>query len=134
MEIARMLALVKARLQSISYDMRPWDEADIKLLSEKVIAAIKIDCNITTIPDELQFVAADMVFGEFLQNKKTFAPDELQSINLDVAVKQLKMGDTTTVFATGEGVQTAEQRLDTLIDRLIHPPPALLSAFRRLRW
>lgn len=134
MDDARMLALVKARLQSIGYDMRPWDEAAIKLLGEKVINAIKIDCNITTIPDELQIVAADMVIGEFLQNKKTFAPDELQSIDLDGAVKQLQMGDTTTVFATGDGVQTAEQRLDTLIDRLMHPSPALFSAFRRLRW
>ena len=74
-----------------------------------------------------------MAVGEFLLAKKTFAPDSLSGLDLGAAVKQIQAGDTNTVFATGEGSQTAEQRLDAFISHLLSREEEILH-YRRLAW
>ena len=75
-----------------------------------------------------------MAAGEFLQAKKTFQPDDLESFDLDYAVKQIQTGDTNTVFAAGEGSMTPEQRLNTFINYLLNYGKSEFHSFRRIRW
>lgn len=55
-------------------------------------------------------------------------------MDLDAAVKQIQEGDTSVTFAAGEGSQTPEQRLDSLIDRLTAGREKELVRYRRLIW
>jgi hypothetical protein len=77
--------------------------------------------------------AVDMVCGEFLEVKKTFAPDSLNSIDLSAAVKRITAGDTTTEFAT-DSSQTAEGRLDAVITGLKGAGRTQFNCYRRMRW
>lgn len=129
-----MLEQVKERLQSLGYELQSEDNALITFCIVKVEATIKNDCNVPAIPEGLRYVAIDMAVGEFLQAKKTFSPDSIAGLDLNFAVKQIQEGDTNTVFATGDGTQTAEQRLDSLISYFLTNGRDQFSCFRRLRW
>lgn len=104
------------------------------LALDKVGSSIKNDCNLPEIPEGLRQVALDMAAGEFLQAKKVFAPDSLTGLDLDAAVKQIQAGDTTVMFAAGEGSLTPEQRLNQLINNLLNAGRNELSCYRRFRW
>lgn len=130
-----MYSKVVSRLESFGYELVDGDLASIRFCMDKVENLIKNDCNITDIPAGLAPVAVDMVAGEFLQAKKTFAPDTLTGLDLDgYAVKQIQAGDTNTTFATGDGTQTDEQRLDALILHLLNDGRGQFACYRRLRW
>lgn len=95
---------------------------------------IKNDCNVSSIPDGLVNIAIDMAIGEFLTAKKTFAPNDIAGLDLDFAVKQIQTGDTNTVFATGEGSLTPEQRLTAFINYLLTYGRDEFSCYRKIRW
>lgn len=125
---------LKERLGALGYEIKKNDEASLTFSFEKVCSSIKNDINRTSVPEELEHIAVDMAAGEFLLAKKTFEPDDLKSLDLSAAVKQIQTGDTNTVFATGEGTLTPEQRLDSIISYLLNYGKNEFSAFRRLRW
>lgn len=129
-----MLERVKTRLQSFGYVLQDGDEVILIFSIEKVTNTIKNDCNVSEIPDGLMNIAIDMVVGEFLTVKKTFSPNDIAGIDLDYAVKQLQEGDKNTVFATGEGSLTAEQRLNNLLNYLLTYGRDEFSCYRRIRW
>lgn len=129
-----MLERIKERLQSIGYAVKDSDDIAINFAMQKVENTIKNDCNISAIPDGLMNIAIDMVVGEFLMSKKTFAPDDLLNFNLDAAIKQIQEGDTNISFAVGEGSKTDEQRLDNFIDYLLNYGRDEFITYRRLRW
>lgn len=129
-----MLEQVKERLQSFGYDLKENDEAILIFCIQKVENTIKNDCNVSSIPDGLVNIAVDMVVGEFLTTKKTFAPNDITGLDLDFAVKQIQTGDTNTVFATGEGSLTAEQRLNTFLNYLLTYGRDEFSCYRKIRW
>ncbi|MCM1545139.1 MAG: hypothetical protein NC110_07570 [Ruminococcus sp.] len=130
-----MIEKVKNRLLSFGYNIIGSDYDVIRFALEKVEAIIKNDCNISEIPHGLEKIAIDMAVGEFLRMKKTFAPCDLDCLDLtSSAVKQIQLGDTNTVFATGEGSLTDEQRLDNLINHLLTNGREQFSCFRRIRW
>lgn len=122
------------RLAAYDYQVKDSDEYLINVAFEKAKAEILTECNLSEIPDGLQYVAADMVIGEFLSAKKTFFPNDLTGFNLNAAVKSIKVGDTDTVFALGEGTATPEQRLTAFIDALKGSGKGQFSAYRKLRW
>ena len=64
---------------------------------------------------------------------KSFGYD-LTGFDLEYAVKQIQTGDTNTVFATGEGSMTPEQRLTSFINYLLSYGKAEFNSFRRIRW
>ena len=101
---------------------------------EKVRSTIKNEINWNDVPEGLEHIAVDMAVGEFLLSKKTFAPDDLTGFDLEYAVKQIQTGDTNTVFATGEGSMTPEQRLTSFINYLLSYGKAEFNSFRRIRW
>ena len=129
-----MLERIKERLQSIGYAVKDSDDITINFAIQKVENTIKNDCNISAIPDGLMHIAIDMVVGEFLMSKKTFAPNDLLNLNLDAAIKQIQEGDTNISFAVGEGSKTDEQRLDSFIDYLLNYGRDEFITYRRFRW
>ena len=129
-----MLERIKERLRSIGYAVKDSDDITINFAMQKVENTIKNDCNISAIPDGLMHIAIDMVVGEFLMSKKTFAPNELLNLNLDSAIKQIQEGDTNISFAVVEGSKTDEQRLDSFIDYLLNYGRDEFITYRRFRW
>ena len=114
---------VKERLKSFGYEVKADDEFALTFCVEKVRSTIKNEINWNDVPEGLEHIAVDMAVGEFLLSKKTFAP-----------VKQIQTGDTNTVFATGEGSMTPEQRLTSFINYLLSYGKAEFNSFRRIRW
>lgn len=129
-----MLERVKERLESFGYVLKGGDEVILTFSIQKVENTIKNDCNVSFIPDGLANIAIDMAVGEFLTAKKTFSSDDIAGLNLDYAVKQLQEGDTNTVFATGEGTLTPEQRLNDFLNYLLTHGKDEFACYRRLRW
>lgn len=129
-----MLELVKDRLKSFGYELMEGDEFALTFSIQKVENTIKNDCNTPSIPDGLMNIVVDMAAGEFLTAKKTFSPDSISSLDLDMAVKQIKTGDTDTVFAIGEGSLTDEQRLSAFLNYLMTYGRSEFSCYRKLRW
>lgn len=125
---------LKERLKAFDYEVKESDEFSLAFVIEKVRSSIKNEINWQDVPEGLEHIAVDMAVGEFLLGKKTFAPDDLNNFDLSAAVKQIQTGDTNTVFATGDGSLTHEQRLDTFINYLLSYGRAEFSSFRRLRW
>ena len=125
---------VKERLKSFGYEVKAEDEFALTFCVEKVRNTIKNEINWTDVPEGLEHIAVDMTVGEFLLSKKTFAPNDLVGFDLDYAVKQIQTGDTNTVFATGEGSLTPEQRLTAFINYLLSYGKAEFNSFRRIRW
>lgn len=129
-----MLDMVKERLQSFGYEIQDGDEIILNFSIQKVENTIKNDCNVSSIPDGLVNIAVDMAVGEFLTAKKTFSPDSIAGLDLDFVVKQIQTGDTNTVFATGEGSLTAEQRLNNFLNYLLTYGRDQFSCYRKIRW
>lgn len=134
MDTTELLDLARERAECFGYEMQEGDEFALIFALKKVEDTIKNLCNVGSVPEELEHIAVDMTVGEFLFAKKTFAPDSLKGINLDYAVKQIKLGDTDVSFAVGTGSLTPEQRLDSFIAYLRNAPRGQLTAFRKLRW
>lgn len=128
------VAAVTERLESFGYKVKAEDEFALNFCVEKVRNTIKNDTNQNEVPEGLEHIAVDMATGEFLLSKKTFAPTDLATLDLDHAVKQIQTGDTSTTFAVGEGSQTPEQRLTAFINYLLSYGKAEFSAFRRIKW
>lgn len=127
------VSIVKERLQAFGYEVGEGDGFSLVFCVEKVRGSIKNKTHLSNVPADLEAVAVDMAAGEFLLAKKTFSPDSLAGLDLGMAVKQIQAGDTNTVFATGEGSLTAEQRLDAFISRLLSREGEILH-YRRLKW
>lgn len=129
-----MLERVKERLESFGYALKDGDEAILTFSIQKVENTIKNDCNVPSVPDGLANIAIDMAIGEFLTAKKTFSPDDIAGLDLDFAVKQIQVGDTNTVFATGEAILTPEQRLNSFLNYLLTYGRDEFACYRKLRW
>ncbi len=132
--MAEMKKRLRERLAAFGYELQPADEALLVFALDKAVGSIKNDCNLADLPEGLQRIAVEWAAGEFLQAKKAFAPDDLAGLDLEAAVKQIQAGDTSVVFAAGEGSQTPEQRLNGLINYLLSYGRAELACYRRLRW
>ncbi len=129
-----MLNMAEERLRSFGYEILDGDKAILAFSIQKVENTIKNDCNVSDIPEGLKCIAVDMAVGEFLTAKKTFSPDNLEGIDLDLAVKQIQEGDTNIVFAVGDGNLTPEQRLNAFLNYLLTHGRDEFSCYRRIRW
>lgn len=129
-----MLETVKERLQSFGYELQEGDDAALAFSVQKAENTIKNDCGVLAIPEGLVNIAVDMAAGEFLTMKKTFSPDSIAGLDLDMAVKQIQAGDTNTVFAAGEGSLTDEQRLNSFLNYLLTYGRSEFSCYRKIRW
>jgi hypothetical protein len=89
-------------------------------------------CNITQIPSIINPRLIDRVCGEFLYYKKNSG--SLPGFNYDAVVKQIKEGDTTLVYAVGQGEDTPENRFDAFVKQLERGYDKWITPHRRLRW
>ncbi len=129
-----MVEQARERLESFGYLLKDGDEVILAFSLQKVENTIKNDCNVSSVPKGLVSIAIDMAVGEFLTAKKAFTPDDIAGLDLDYAVKQIQAGDTNTVFATGEGNLTPEQRLNNFLNYLLTHGRDEFSCYRKLRW
>ena len=93
---------------------------------------IKNLTNRTTVPDGLENMLVQMTVGEYLKMKK--GTGQLVGLDLEAAIKQIQEGDTNITFAIGDGSQTPEQRLNSLIDFLINGRIGEIYRYRRIVW
>lgn len=129
-----MLELVKNRLRSFGYEIQEADYFALNFAVQKVENTIKNDCGTPSIPDGLMNIAVDMAVGEFLTAMKTFSPESMSGLDLDMAVKQIQTGDTNVTFSVSEGSMTAEQRLNAFLNYLLTYGRSEFSCYRKLRW
>ncbi len=129
-----MLDKAGKRLESLGYEFKEGDEAVLSFALQKAENTVKNDCNILSVPDGLVNIVVDMAVGEFLTAKKTFAPNDLEGLDLNAAVKQIQAGDTNVSYAVGDGCLTAEQRLDNFINYLLNYGHEQFSRYRRIIW
>lgn len=122
------------RLEGFGYKLKAGDKAALKFAVEKVTNTIKNECNVSAVPEGLMNIAVDMAAGEFLGTKKAFSPADIAELNLEIAVKQIQVGDTSTVFAVGEGSLTPEQRFDLFVEHLLNYGRGELACYRKIRW
>lgn len=138
MVLEDLIRLINLQLQMFGYAVTEQDKPAIEYQAEKAAQYVCNFCNFKKCPDDipstLKFVTVDYAIGEFFDYRKTFAPDTLSMLNLDMAVKQIKAGDTDTIFAVGEGSKTHEQRLDSFINYLKSYGKAELMRHRRIKW
>ena len=106
----------------------------IGFIIDKVTNTIKNETNLSEIPEGLYQIAVDMACGEFLKAKKASGDLGGFEINLDSAMlKQKSQGDTSFSFAVDK-MQSAEERLDAVINHLLNYGKPQFLAFRRFKW
>lgn len=118
---------VIARLLQLGYKYTEKDYDLIDYSIEYVERYIKNFCNVNDIPTNAEYIACDMVCGEFLYLKKSTG--QLTDYNLTENVESVKLGDMSVSF----NGMSQEQQLDVLISSLRNKDGDLIC-FRTLRW
>lgn len=119
------------RLKSLGYT---YDETNDKFVIEeflmpKVKNHILLATNQSSITKELQKIAVDRVCGEFLLAKKNTGQLD---ISVDEALASFTEGDFS--INMGNNAQSADSKLDALIDYLINSGERDLICQRKLQW
>lgn len=122
---------ITERLKSFGYEVTEDDDWMLTFCMEKVTKTIMNYCNVSTIPENLNPTAIDMVCGEFLLIKKQTGQLQLGDLDLDGAVTSIKQGDTSVTFATSNN--SDESKFDALISYLLKGKDDLLC-YRRMYW
>lgn len=126
-----ILSAVKQRLSKFGYEVKTEDEFALGFCIDKICTSIKNDCNLSEIPNGLFYIAVDMSAGEFLKAKRVSSPAELACLDVDGAVKSLKVGDISAEIAAGD---TPDQKLTALIDYLLTYGKGEFACYRKLKW
>ena len=124
--------LVIDRLGQLGYEVEQSDWKQIDFELNKTINYVKNYCNITTIPDILDYRIIDRVCADFLFYKKNSG--SLQGFNYEAVIKQIKEGDTTISYATGQGEDTPENRFDSFVKQLERGFDKWITPYRCVRW
>lgn len=123
------------RLMSFGYKPSEADSWMITFCMQKVENHIKNSCNISEIPDGLKEIEIDRICGEFLFSKKQSGQlNANNGFDIEMAIKQVQAGDTNVTFAVGEGSETLEAKLNTLISYLINYGEGDFVCYRQIKW
>lgn len=128
------VTMVVQRLLSFGLKLEENDNWLIVFSINKVFNHIINFCNVIEVPEKLYELAIDRICGEFLLNKKQTNQLTSENFNLSIAVKTIQEGDTNITFATGEGSETDETKLNSLIDYLMNKWEDDLLCYRKLKW
>lgn len=120
------------RLAQLGYPATLDDEDFIEYETEKIVNYALNYCNITSIPDQLNYRIIDRICSEFLSIKKESG--NLVNFDYDAVVKEIKEGDTTVKYALSEGGATPESRFDAMVKAMERGFDKWLTPHRRLRW
>lgn len=124
--------MVITRLGQLGHTVKSTEYEIVAFELETILNYVKNYCNITEIPDILNNRIIDRVCSAFLFNQKNAGT--LEGFNYEVAIKQIKEGDTTIQYANGQGEDTPENRFDSLVKQLERGFDKWLTPHRRLRW
>ena len=128
---------IKSRLESLGYTYdETKDEFVIKeFLMPKVKNHILSMTNQTSIPKELQKLAVDRVCGEFLLAKKNSGQLVLDPASVTKELSSITEGKFTLNYAVNTSTtQSNDEKLDMLINYLMHENEGDLLCYRRLKW
>ena len=123
---------ISTRLGQLGYTVQ---ETDIDAIGHELLKITNYTlnyCNITQIPSIIIPRLIDRVCGEFLYYKKNSG--SLEGFNYEAVVKQIKEGDTTLVYAVGQGEDTPENRFDAFVKQLERGYDKWITPHRRIRW
>lgn len=123
---------VISRLAQLGYTVESSDNAHIEFELNKTLNYVLNYCNITEIPEILDYRIIDRVCSDFLYYKKNSG--SLHGFDYDAVIKQIKEGDTTIQYAVGQGEDTAENRFDAFVKQLERGFDKWITPHRRLRW
>ena len=123
---------VISRLKQLGYTVTTEDLEQVDHELNKILNYVKNYCNITQIPNILDYRITDRVCADFLFLKKNSG--SLQGFNYDAVIKQIKEGDTTISDAVGQGEDTPENRFDSFVKTLERGFDKWITPHRRLRW
>ena len=123
--------MILRRLSFFKYEIKEENLWDLKFAIKKVINHIKNKCHICKLPFELYEIATDMVVGNFFFELRKQNKIDIKDLDLEVAVKQIQLGDTNINFAT-ENSETGEQMLNALINYLMNSGEEDLLCYRVL--
>lgn len=124
--------LVINRLAQLGYTATENDNNQIDFEMNKILNYVKNYCNITIIPEILDYRIIDRICAEFLNYKKNSG--SLEGFNYDDVIKSIKEGDTTITYAVGQGEDTPENRFDAFVKSLERGFDKWITPHRRLRW
>ena len=123
--------MVLKRLVSFGYFLKEDDSWELSFVMAKVDNQIKNSCNTTSIPEGLSHVAADMICGEFLMNRKNSGRLELSDLDLSGAITSISEGDVSVSF---DADSTDEDKFNQLVNFLMNHGKGDFVCYRRLRW
>ncbi len=121
---------ITERLKSFGYEVTEDDDWMLTFCMEKVTKTIMNYCNVSTIPEDLNPTAIDMVCGEFLRIKRQTGQLQIGGLDFSGIVTSIKQGDTSVSFGGG---MSDEEQIDTLIAYLVDGKDDLLC-YRRMYW
>ena len=122
---------VVKRLKDLGYTTTD-DDSMLEFELQKTLNYVMNYCNITEIPEILDYRIIDRVCAYFLYNKKNSG--SLEGFDYDVVIKSIKEGDTTITYAVGQGEDTPENRFDAFVKSLERGFDKWITPHRRLRW
>lgn len=123
---------VVERLKQLGYTAVESDNDQIYFEMIKILNYVKNYCNITDIPEILDYRIIDRICGDFLYYKKNSG--SLEGFNYDAVIKSVKEGDTTITYAVGQGEDTPENRFDSFVKQLERGFDKWIAPHRSLRW
>lgn len=123
------LEKIKLRLKSLGYEPTEADDFALDFVMKKTEQHIKHFCNISEIPECMEYVFIDMVCGEFLNSKKSTG--QLSALQIEPIVKKIQDGDTTVEFSA---TVDTDAMFNKLIDKLINGYEPDLLRHRKLVW
>lgn len=124
--------MVIERLGHFGYSVSAENEGIVEFELKKTIDYVYNYCNITEIPSILEYRIIDRVCSYILFNLKNAC--KLENFDYDAVIKQIKEGDTTIQYATGQDGDTPESRFDSFVKQLERGFDKWLTPHRSLRW
>ncbi len=121
--------LVLSRLENLGVILGLDEESRIDYYIEKVCNSVKNITNTNEVEEELNYVIAERVCGEYLFENEFLASNEETKSRL----KTLKLGDTETVFDT-ENESVFERRIGEMIREMRSYGESEILCYRKMKW
>jgi hypothetical protein len=120
--------LIQARLQGLGLDVPT--ESELTFSISRAENYIKSFCNISTIPQALNFALAEIACGYFLQDGMLL--NNISGIDISVGQeKSISEGDVSVSYGD---VTSAEDKIKNLIDSMFKNSKTELIKYRKLVW
>lgn len=120
------------RLEQFGCDIPEEQYGMVEFEMNKTINYVFNYCNISEIPPIIELRLIDRICSYILFNLKNSG--QLEGFDYDIVIKQIKEGDTTIHYATGQDGDTPESRFDSFVKQLERGFDKWITPHRRLRW